>query len=381
MTPINGHDAKAFFSQLATFSQRYIQMEIPRALHQSPWCYQGFEVNQPKGAVIHYTADEDLHRVLRWFLVPDYHAEVSAHAVVADRRLGLHDELAVDLPLVQELPATVIQTVPPDHVAWHARWMNRQTYGIENVNAGPLRVSARTDDGKPTGFCTWRSRDRKSQEWTMPWQVPYKTPERIFGQWWAPYTVEQVEANVLLLRYLKQFVPSLSKPWILGHEGVQERKRDPGPMFPLNGVRAAVWDDWKPVGRYDWFRTFEHDPKSGETLRDALVIEHARVLAGATENPSPGVAWSRFKSAVEALPGKPGFGVTGKVGLQILGYYVADLDESLDTDELMSVWLFQKMMGLVTDMKPGPITKKALVDRLDYLGFLGGRRLDSGGTA
>lgn len=383
MTPINGHEAKQFFQQLATFSQRYFAIEIQDGLIASPWSHQGYESGQPVGAVIHYTADEELYRVLRWFLIPEFHAEVSAHAVVADRRVGLHDELAVDLPLVQELPATVFQVVPPDHVAWHARWANRRTYGIENVNAGPLRVLERSDDGEPKQFATWRSRDRKSQEWTMPWVVPYKTPVRIFGGWWSPYTPEQVETNVILLRYLKQRYPQLRMPWILGHEGHQERKRDPGPMFPLNGVRRAVWDDWKPVRRYDWFRLLEHDERSGETLRDRLVIDHARVLGSETPHPSPAAAWARFESAVRALPGKRGFGATGKTGLAVLGYHVADLEESLDTDEAQSVWLFQRMMGLVKDSKPGPITKAALVHRLEYLGFLsGGRPISSGsGTA
>lgn len=382
MAPINGHDARAFFEQLATFSRRYYAAEIREGLTESPWCYDGFADGQPVGAVIHYTADEDLHRVLRWFMLPEFHAEVSAHAIVSDRRLGLHDELAADLPLVQELPATVLQVVPPGKVAWHARWVNRKCYGIENVNAGPLRVLERSDDGQPKQFATWRSRDRRSQEWTMPWQVPYKTPERMFGSWWAPYTPEQVEANVLLLRYVKQLFPQLRKPWILGHEGHQERKRDPGPMFPINGVRQAVWDDWKPVRRYDWFRLFEHDGRSGETLRDRLVIGHALALGSETPHPSPAVSWARFESAIRALPGKREFGVTGKTGLAVLGYYVAAMDEGLDTDEVQSVWLFQKMMGLTTDGKPGPITKGALVSRLEYLGFLTrGRPITGSGTA
>jgi N-acetyl-anhydromuramyl-L-alanine amidase AmpD len=369
---INGEDAKAFFEQLGAFSKRYIAAEIGPDLPHSPWCYESYEVGHPRGAVIHYTADEELHRVLRWFLVPEFGAKVSAHAVVADRRMGVHDKLAEDLPLVEELPVTVIQVLPPDLVAWHARWANRRTYAIENVNAGPLRADKIGDDGFPESFCSWRARDRKSQEWTKPWSSPYKTPEKVFGRWWEPYTPGQVEANVILLRYLKQLVPEMAKPWLLGHENVQERKLDPGPMFPLVGVREAVWDDWKPVQRYGWYRLFQHEPDSGKLLRDEVVMDHLHLIATVTKPVLPRVAWMRFSSAMRALPSKSGFGVTGKTGLKLLGYHVTSLDEGLDTDELLSVWIFQKMMGLKTDMVPGPLTKAALVDRLDYLGFLEG---------
>ena len=214
----------------------------------------------------------------------------------------------------------------------------------------------------------------------MPWSVPYKEAVELFGRWWAPYTPEQIHANVILLRYVQQLFGSLKRPWILGHEAVQGEKtpgargndkRDPGPTFPMHGIREAVFDDWTPVERYDWFRLFSSDLKYGQTVQDGIVIEYARKAGSENPNPPPVAAWKKFGSAVRALPEKDEFGLAGKTALRLLGYHVNDVvSDTLDTDEAMSVWVFQKMMGLKTDSKPGAITKRALIERLEDRGFL-----------
>jgi len=157
--------AVEFFDQLGTFSRRYLaEARIGNAI--TPW--GGAWVGQPRGAIVHFTADEDLDRVLRWFLVEKYQAEAAAHVVVADRKLGSHSRLADGLPLVEGLSATVIQCRPPMLSSWHASWTNDFCYGIECLNAGELR----TEDN--SRFTSWRPKDSGSPDWTMPWSIPYK---------------------------------------------------------------------------------------------------------------------------------------------------------------------------------------------------------------
>ena len=369
---MNGNQAREFFEQLDEFSRRYVAAELNLPTATSPWGEGQYDTGpSPKGAILHFTADEDLLRVLRWFLIEKFQARASAHAVIADRRLASQDELAHDLPLVQELPATIIQVRHPHTQAWHATWANGTCYGIENVNAGMLKCSARPSEQSAGSFTSWRPRDRSSPEWTMPWSVPYKEAVELFDRWWAPYTPEQIEANVILLRYVQQLYGSLRRPWIVGHESAQANKRDPGPAFPIHGIRDAVFDGWSPVERYDWFRLFKADSKFGQTEMDWYAVDYARKAGSENPNPHPVAAWVRFGSALRALPEKDEFGLTGKTALRMLGYHVNDVSsDSLDTDEAMSVWIFQKMMSLKTDSKPGPVTKRALIERLEDRGFL-----------
>lgn len=363
--------ALEFFEQLSEFSRRFIGSELKLTNTISPWGNLEYRSGEPKGAILHYTADEDLHRVLRWFLDEKAEARCSAHVVVADRRLSSQDDLGHDLPLVQELPATIVQVRQYHTVAWHATWTNTTCYGIENVNAGPLRMISAPTRSHPDGiFVSWRPRDQSSPEWTAQWSIPYKEPVWLYNSWWAPYTTAQIEANIILLRYLQQLYGSLQKPWILGHQHVQKNKRDPGPAFPVHGIRQAVFDDWTPVTRYDWFRLFDVDPLFGQTEVDGIVLKYAKMLGGEQPNPSMFSAWTRFKSAVRALPDKEGFGLVGKTALRILGYHVTSLENQLDLDELMTVGIFQKMMGLKVDSQPGPVTKRAILKRLESCGLL-----------
>jgi N-acetyl-anhydromuramyl-L-alanine amidase AmpD len=312
----------------------------------SPWGRPKY-VGKPMGAVIHYTADEDWFRVLRWFIDPKQRARVSAHAVVADRRLGSHGELAKDLPLIETLPATVIQVRPVHSIAWHATWLNGSSYGVENMNAGP-----------------W-----SGGRWE---HAAYKQPVPLFDEVWIPFTNVQIRTNLILLRYVQQLFGTLIRPYVVGHELVQRGKRDPGPAYPLEGIREAVFDGWKPIGHYDWYKRFQMDEQFGQTELDGMVTDHVRLIGNVEASPSVVVAWDRFESAVRALPGKKGeFGPTGRTALRMLGYYVGELDRvTLDVQEITSVMLFQRMMRIAVDGVPGPITKGALVERLEERRFL-----------
>ena len=61
--------ATEFFRQLGVFSDRYVKEVLKLPTANSPWGDNYGMKDGAQGAIIHYTADEDLERVLRWFLI------------------------------------------------------------------------------------------------------------------------------------------------------------------------------------------------------------------------------------------------------------------------------------------------------------------------
>lgn len=364
-----------FFDELQVFSDRFIKANMALPESRSPW--GGDRVIRPEGAVIHYTADEDVMRVLRWFMLEKHGAKASSHVVVFDRKWGSTDKWMADLPLVQALPVTVIQCRKPTERAYHATWCNNTFYGIENIGAGELRKD------KDGGFVTWQPRDKSSPEWTMPWHVPYKTPVEMYGRWWSPFTKEQVAANVLILRHLHAEFP-LQPATVVGHEQVQgvktpeapnHDKRDPGPAFPIHGVRSAVFarpstSDGVLLETTSWFNRWASNPHFLEAERDGFVIEYAKRVSEVWAQPPASVVWKKWQSAMEALPAKGGvLPVEGKAAFLVLGYYMDGLLPGLTPAEVISVRMFQHMSGLTVDGDPGPKTRAMLVERLKDRGF------------
>lgn len=129
--------------------------------------------------VLHYTSS-DLPRSL--YLLTG--KEVSSHYLIAEQ------------------PATIYRLVDENRRAWHAgnsqwngrTWLNSSSIGIEMVNQGY------TD-----------------------------TPE---GRVWQPWSKQQIDALVLLLKDIMQR-HGLSAEHVVGHSDIApQRKVDPGPAFP-----------------------------------------------------------------------------------------------------------------------------------------------------
>lgn len=365
-------NAVEFFRQLDTFSQRYVKQELGKDLRVE---HGGRKPADPwKGAIIHYTADDDMHRVIRWFLLEE--SNVSAHTVVHDRKMGCHDSLCADLPMIQRLPATVIQCRHPGQGAWHARWANEHCYGIECVSAGLLKQNAEGE------LFSWRPRDGSGEPWTQPWASPYKEATELYGRHWVCYPADQVAAVIAILRHLRAIGDPTAlprRPWVLGHDAVQMGKFDAGPAFPIHGVRAAMWDDWRPPGELDWWASFGNDPSHGKVWRDAAVVAVVRAVAErqkADKDPSIQTAWARARAAWAAMPGAwRESGAWVKLALWVLGYAITSYgngdfsDSTMDTDDLASVAIFQRMANLKQDGIAGPVTTRALNARLrDLLG-------------
>jgi N-acetylmuramoyl-L-alanine amidase len=171
----------------------------------------------PRFLVIHYTAGSSAAGTVAWFCSPA--SRVSAHLVIA--RDG-----------------TVTQMVPFNREAWHAgqsRWgslsgLNRHSIGIELDNAGCLIRSG----GKWVSPLT-----RRSYPDSEVAVAPHKNdPPGAAPSGWHAYTPEQIEATLACGLAL---VNHYGLDDVLGHDDIAPgRKRDPGPDFPLDSVRARL---------------------------------------------------------------------------------------------------------------------------------------------
>jgi N-acetylmuramoyl-L-alanine amidase len=170
--------------------------------------------NSRKYLLIHYTAGTTLEGVVSWFMNPA--ARASAHLVVA--RDG-----------------SVVQMVPLSRRAWHAgtsEWrgvgdLNRHSIGIEIVNAGQLRQTAR-------GWVNWAEHRIPDDEVTI---ATHKNEVAQSG--WHEYTAAQIDTVLELGVALHQ---AFGFEDVLGHDDVSPgRKIDPGPLFPMSSIRSRLF--------------------------------------------------------------------------------------------------------------------------------------------
>jgi len=358
-----------FFIQLQKFSERYFDL-IGVEERYTVWGPRSYSGGYPRGAVIHYTADDDLERVIKWFMRERYGARAAANVVVADRKYPSVEPLLEDLPLVKGLPVTVVQCALPNKPTWHATWASYETYGIEALNVGEVRPA----NG---GFVShWRrDHDPDEPEWTMPWNHPTKEAAIGWRRFWEPYTTGQIVAIINILRHLQEMYTELEPSWVVGHECVQSvhtlgahtDKRDPGPLMPLRDIRNAVFGGFTLL---DVIERYEQ-PGYCDAQRDRLVREWCAIEAGVAEMPTAEIAWLRFLSRMRNLVQDPTtkFSPTGLLALELLGYHVANRTHMGDPEKA-SVRLFQRMAGLKTDAVPGPVTRTALEARLYDRGIL-----------
>jgi N-acetyl-anhydromuramyl-L-alanine amidase AmpD len=320
-------DKGELLGQVSDFSDR---IKISGSSGRSPWASGGWprvpelDLEAPEGAVVHYTADADLMAVLRWFLDPGLGAKASAHYVVGAWWTDDLRKLAAGLPLVEALEVPLVEVVSPDRVAWHARSANHTSLGVEVVNAGRVRQVPGT-----TGWRRWQPERRGAEEWTSEYDVSQGVPtlqclDRL--HWYAPYQAGQAQVVTRVVAAAAQALrgEAFDPVRIVGHEHVQRNKQDPGPSFPLELVRgvglgriSAAEQLWAAGGDILIRARYDSRPVGHDAARDRLALE-------------------------------------------ALGY--------LD-DGLVSVEMFQRMMGLDPDGDIGPRTCAALGERLEEVGF------------
>ncbi|MCQ2028052.1 N-acetylmuramoyl-L-alanine amidase [Stutzerimonas zhaodongensis] len=124
--------------------------------------------------------------------------------------------------LIGESPATIYRLVDENRRAWHAgdsqwngrTWLNSSSIGIELVNRGYV--------------------------------------EGAQGRLWYPYSEEQIDALIVLLKDIMQR-NGLKPGAIVGHSDIApQRKVDPGPLFPWKRLADAglvPWPDATAVAR------------------------------------------------------------------------------------------------------------------------------------
>lgn len=167
----------------------------------------------PRYLVFHYTAGRSAKDSCDWLC--DAAAQASAHLVVG--RDG-----------------TVTQLAPFNIKTWHAgtsHWegltgLNKYAIGIEMDNAGRL---TRTGDRLTAWFGA-------AYPASQAVQAKHKLDQE--PAWWHAYTQQQIETALKLAILL---VKEYGLMDVIGHEDIApERKRDPGPAFPLESIRSRA---------------------------------------------------------------------------------------------------------------------------------------------
>ena len=167
----------------------------------------------PRHLVFHYTAGKSAASSIRWLTNPE--SKASAHLVLA--RDG-----------------TITQLAPFDVKTWHAglsHWdglsgLNSSSIGIEMDNAGPLK---KVGDKYQAWFGTLYTEDEVVL-------AKHKLDDE--SRWWHAYTEVQIQKALELAQLL---VRHYDLKDVVGHDDIApDRKRDPGPAFPLENVPALV---------------------------------------------------------------------------------------------------------------------------------------------
>ncbi|MEO8639905.1 N-acetylmuramoyl-L-alanine amidase [Pseudomonas sp.] len=151
--------------------------------------------------VVHYTS-ASLERSLQLLT----HGEVSSHYLIGDDK-----------------GATIYKLMDENLRAWHAgesewqgrTWLNSSSIGIEIVNPGFKEL--------PSG-----------------------------GRFWYPYSEDQVQSLILLLKDISKRY-AINPRSIIGHSDIAPlRKLDPGPLFPWKRLAAeglGIWPNEQAVTR------------------------------------------------------------------------------------------------------------------------------------
>jgi len=180
---------------------------------------------QPQYLVFHYTAGRSAQASVDWLTNPV--AKASAHLVVG--RDG-----------------TITQLAPFTTKTWHAgvsHWdgrtgLNQYAIGIEMDNAGPLTAVG-------DKLTAWFGKSYPKSQAIFAMHKLDTEP-----RWWHAFSEKQIVMGVELAKML---VPSYGLKEILGHDDIApDRKRDPGPAFPLDHIRALVMGRAQEEG--DWYQ-------------------------------------------------------------------------------------------------------------------------------
>jgi len=172
-----------------------------------------FATALPDTIVIHYTAGSSLQSSADWLCNHD--AQASAHIIVGKK-------------------GKIIQLAAFDTITWHAgisQWnerknLNKFSIGIEIDNAGLLEKRA---DGYYTHFG-----EKVKESNVVIAKHKFDQEEKA----WEAFTQEQIKVVEKICFILKEQYNIIE---IVGHDDIApERKRDPGPAWPLRKLKETI---------------------------------------------------------------------------------------------------------------------------------------------
>jgi len=153
--------------------------------------------------------------------------------------------------------------IPLMHGAWHEPKRNKDSYSIEYVNAGGLKMH----EGR---WCYW------PRKWTSPLPVelvselnpvrlvkPYKEHTAM-----QPFTKEQLINSIILKRLIDKAMPEkLDRSRMSQHSDWRASKSDMGPLWPLEDVNDSAFDNL-PVDTYAFIQNYQGEAIEGEKAAD-----------------------------------------------------------------------------------------------------------------
>ena len=205
-----------------------------------------------RGVVQHFTAAGDGRNVARWVagktkyrgqLVPP--AQYFAHVITCRdghiiqqqdfARMTHHAAGRVD-PRVWDLP---VEYYSPEDVP-----VNEMSLGIENSNYGWLLY---------VGGVFYIPR-KTASGWEPGRRYPKTSPAPMRAydvqgveRWWEPFTDEIIAANIEVLSRMVEVYPAINQHNVVRHSEISpDRKTDPGPLFPHDEIKAAVFSATTP---------------------------------------------------------------------------------------------------------------------------------------
>jgi len=349
----------------------YYSLPLDPGRKVRPWKH-----GRPIGVTEHFTGGITWKETVRWLNGQD-NDKASCHALILDRRIAEIDDIWSQYPILQQIPVTALLLADLSQGTWHAGWVNALNFGIENRNAGILK-------GRQ-GAWTW---------WVKKWTAPFphqglgKTPIRIDGMWWEPFTYGQVVANIIICQMLFSLYhsntpdePSMDARWFLPHSATEGTKWDTGRAFPLSNVRDAVFDQ-APVESLQWLQSFKADPMYmndyGEGIDDEF-LEALTERQGCRDADTPEdldtcgeVPSADLQVLIQDGDWKKELPSIRR-GLHMLGYRVGFQSLygfELDDDTAVAIYQFQRSVKLQADKIPGDKTQKALMRRIKDFGLV-----------
>lgn len=207
------------------------------------------EPGGPTGFLIHFTASNAAVRpgrplgrvphLLSRFAVNS--GTPGVHLIAMDRRFDEFEKLRAGYPVFDELEVDVF-CWGLDKAFYHGNQANGWAVGVENRNCGVLKK-------KGNEFFWHRG--------TAPYRG--RAPAKVRGLWVEPYTLGQIKANILLLRWLRdRYGDRIRSERVLGHCHVTSNRTDPMPHFPLALVRKAAFEDRGVPLESRWFKWFDN---------------------------------------------------------------------------------------------------------------------------